>query len=67
MSEDSEVRTATLFELNKRLTSLASQANAPQDSDDRRLARRILSGVQAGSRGIPDPEYQELLSRVKPD
>jgi hypothetical protein len=65
LSEDIETRAASIFSLNKLLTDLSAKSRESADSGERRLARRVLSGVQAGSRGIPDPEFQDLLTRVR--
>jgi len=58
-------RTASLKELSERLPKLSAQANASQDSPDRRMARRLLAGVFADARGFDDPDYKKLLDGLK--
>jgi pimeloyl-ACP methyl ester carboxylesterase len=65
LADDSEVHAESLRGLRQRLTTLSAQAKAAQDSPTRRLARRVLAGVAAGSRGIDDREYQELVDSVR--
>jgi|SRR5579871_684782 len=65
-ANDDEQRSSLLNELRGRLTDLSNQARAAADSPERRMARRILSGLIAGSRGIDNPEYLELLKTVRP-
>ena len=54
-------KTAALSELRQRWKKLSDQARKPEDSSDRRLARRVLSGLAAG-RSATDPEYLEDYS-----
>jgi poly(3-hydroxybutyrate) depolymerase len=61
---DANERTASLKQLGEKLPELASQANAAKDSAERRLARRLLSGVLADARGIEDAEYQKLIESL---
>jgi pimeloyl-ACP methyl ester carboxylesterase len=65
LGDDSEVHAESLQALRQRLTILSAQAKAAEDSSMRRLARRVLAGVSAGSRGIDDREYQELVDSVR--
>lgn len=51
--------------LRERLIALSRQAKAPADSEDRRLARRLLRGIIASSRGNSDPELQSLVVEVR--
>lgn len=65
LGDDSEQRSDTLWKLRQTLTALSTQAKESTDSSGRRMARRILAGVAAGSRGIGDKEYQELIDSVR--
>ncbi|HXP83133.1 MAG TPA: hypothetical protein VN841_00345 [Bryobacteraceae bacterium] len=65
LGDDSEKRSESLWKLRQSLTALSAQAKAADDSPGRRMARRILAGVAAGSRGIGDKEYQELVDSVR--
>jgi hypothetical protein len=55
-----------LAALRERLTKLSTQAKAPDDSPQRRMARRVLRGVMADNPGQYDPDLQKLLDEVKP-
>jgi predicted esterase len=55
---------ATLAQLRDMLHRLAAQSKAAGDSEDRRIARRILSVLGAGE--IEDPGLQDLLKDVRP-
>jgi predicted esterase len=64
---DPEHRAASLGLLRDRLTRLARQAQAPQDSLGRRMARRVLRGMMAGNFDrAKDPEYRKLLEELRP-
>jgi hypothetical protein len=52
-------------QLKERVTALLAQSEAADDSEDRRIARRVLSNFAASSRGIRDPQYQELLDAIR--
>lgn len=52
--------------LRDRVTSLLAQAKAAEDSENRRIARRVLANFAAFPRGIHDPQYQELLDAIRP-
>ncbi len=52
--------------LRERLTKLGEDAKAPEDSAQRRMARRVIRGVIADNAGRPDPEYRKLLEEVRP-
>lgn len=65
LGDGSETRADSLRALRQRLTTLSAQAKAVQDSSTRRMARRVLAGVAAGSRGIDDREYQALVDSVR--
>jgi poly(3-hydroxybutyrate) depolymerase len=63
---DAEARASALTHLESRLLDLAKQANAPEDSPARRLARRIVNGISASGRGDDDPEYQQIIRKLRP-
>jgi len=50
--------------LKERVTTLLARSKAADDSEGRRIARRVLSNFAASSRGIRDPQYQELLDAI---
>jgi predicted esterase len=51
--------------LKERVTALLAQSRAADDSEDRRIARRVLANFAASTRGIRDPQYQELLDAIR--
>jgi hypothetical protein len=51
--------------LKERVTGLLAQSKAADDSEDRRIARRVLANFAASPRGIRDPQYQELLDAIR--
>jgi hypothetical protein len=53
-------------QLKERVTQLLAQSKAPEDSSERRIARRVLTGFSASSRSIRDPAFQELLNQIRP-
>lgn len=59
-------RLSSLNKLKERLTALSRQANAPADSPERRMARRILGGVFIDFRAVPDAEYQKFVDGIRP-
>lgn len=52
--------------LRDRVTKLLEQSTSGEDSTDRRIARRVLTGLSASSRSIRNPEFQELLNQIRP-
>jgi hypothetical protein len=78
--EDLELRTtAEVYQLRDRMNSAAGfpklkervmklleQSKSTQDSTDRRIARRVLTGLSASSRSIKNPDFQELLNEIRP-
>jgi hypothetical protein len=52
--------------LKERVTKLLEQSRAAEDSPDRRIARRVLTGLRSSSGGIRNPEFQELLNQIRP-
>ena len=51
--------------LRERLTKLSARAKAPEDSADRRTARRVLNNVFSDPSGREDPDYRKLLDEVR--
>jgi dienelactone hydrolase len=56
-----ENRPQALLELRQRWKELSDRARKPDDSPDRRLARRVLTGLSA-STTTKDPEYLQIIS-----
>jgi len=52
--------------LKDRVAQLLAQSKAAEDSTGRRIARRVLTGLNASSRSIRDPAFQELLNQIRP-
>ncbi|HSR06679.1 MAG TPA: hypothetical protein VLM42_05980, partial [Bryobacteraceae bacterium] len=52
--------------LKARVMQLLEQSKSAEDSTDRRIARRVLTGLSASSRSIHNPEFQELLNQIRP-
>jgi hypothetical protein len=63
---DREVRGRAITQLQGRFVTLQRQATAASDTPERRMARRILSGVLAGARGLGDDEYLKLVEGFRP-
>ena len=57
---------ASFARLKGRVLKLLAQSKAADDSPDRRIARRILTGFSASSRSIRNPQFQELLNQIRP-
>ncbi len=56
----------SLAHLRERLEKLARQATAAEDSEPRRMARRVLRGVLAESNArAADPDYRKLLDSIR--
>lgn len=80
LEEETELRTqAEVYQYRDRMTNsvnfgklknlvmqLLEQSKAAEDSTDRRIARRVLTGLNASSRSIRNPEFQELLNLIRP-
>jgi pimeloyl-ACP methyl ester carboxylesterase len=66
LTDDPNARASNLKELKDRLQALSRQANAPADSPDRRMARRILGGIFIDSRSVDDQEYQNFVDTLRP-
>jgi hypothetical protein len=56
---------ASFAKLKERVTALLAQSKAADDSEDRRIARRVLANFAASSRGVRDPQYKELLDAIR--
>jgi dienelactone hydrolase len=57
---------ASFTKLKERVTALLAQSKAAEDSENRRIARRVLSNFAASTRSVRDPQYQELLDSIRP-
>jgi poly(3-hydroxybutyrate) depolymerase len=58
-------RQAALGELRERWKALSEQANAPTDSMERRLARRVLTGLSAGGASTTDADYLAIIREYR--
>ena len=56
---------ASFANLKERVDGLLAQSKAANDSEDRRIARRVLANFVASSRAIRDPQYQQLLEAIR--
>jgi poly(3-hydroxybutyrate) depolymerase len=52
--------------LKERVTALVAESRTADDSEGRRIARRVLANFAASARGIRDPQYRELLDAIRP-
>jgi len=59
------LRGESMERLKARVMELSRQAKSPDDSTDRRIARRILSGFGASFRGVRDPQLQEIVTEAR--
>ncbi|HEY2382010.1 MAG TPA: hypothetical protein VGK48_12595 [Terriglobia bacterium] len=57
-------RAGALADLRQRLKKLSEQAKQPEDSSQRRLARRTLSGLRAGGH-TADQEYLKMIREYR--
>jgi hypothetical protein len=57
---------ASFAKLKERVTALLAQSKVADDSEDRRIARRVIANFAAASRSTRDPQYQELLDSIRP-
>lgn len=55
-----------LQRLQARVRQLLAQSKAEQDSTDRQIARRVLTGFAASSRGVRNDAVQSLLNEIRP-
>jgi len=60
----SDDRLDALAELRRRWRDLSAMAKRPDDSADRRLARRVLSGLTAGP-PTSDADYQQIINEFR--
>lgn len=51
--------------LKEHVDGLLAQSKVAEDSEDRRIARRVLANFVASSQTIRDPQYQELLDTIR--
>jgi dienelactone hydrolase len=63
--EESDASAAAFAQLKATLLGLKRQSDAPQDSADRRRARRLIGGIVTGSGRIEDPEFRKLLDQIR--
>ena len=56
-----EERTATLASLERQWKALSERAKQSRDSSERRVARRVLSGLAAGM-ATKDPDYLKIIA-----
>jgi hypothetical protein len=56
---------ASFASLKEGVDGLLAQSKAANDSEDRRIARRVLANFAASERGVRDPQYQELLDAIR--
>jgi pimeloyl-ACP methyl ester carboxylesterase len=66
LTDDPNARASNLKELKSRLQAWSRLANAPVDSPERRMARRIMGGIFIDSRSIDDQEYQNFVDGLRP-
>jgi len=64
LANDAE-RTRALNELRRQWKELSEQANKPDDSSDRRLARRVL-GLLGSTVTTKDADYLKIISEYRP-
>jgi predicted esterase len=60
----SDERIDALAELRRRWRDLSVMARRPDDSADRRLARRVLTGLAAGA-PASDADYQQIINEFR--
>ena len=61
-SDDSDGR--TLLELRQRWKELSEKSKKPEDSSERRLARRVL-GTLSATVASTDPDYLKIISEYR--
>ncbi len=54
-----------LSSLQSFVGSLLEVANQDTDSSERRIARRVLAGLHASRRGVPNPKFQEWMREIE--
>ncbi len=55
---------AALVSLKSFVGSLLDSARQKADSSERRIARRVLAGLRASRRGVPNQKYQQLMQDI---
>jgi poly(3-hydroxybutyrate) depolymerase len=55
-----------LTKLKNRLSTLDATSKGADDNYERRVARRVIGGFFASSRGVRDPELQTFLDTIRP-
>ena len=65
LEDGGDARTASLSQLKDRLTKLSQQAAGSEDTQERRMARRLLGGIFVDSRAVPDQEYQKFVDSLR--
>jgi predicted esterase len=60
-----DTRSQALLELRQRWKDLAEKAAKPEDSQQRRFARRLLANLSAGLTST-DPEYLKIVDEYRP-
>jgi poly(3-hydroxybutyrate) depolymerase len=66
LEDGGQARASSLSQLKDRLTKLAVQAAGPDDTAERRMARRLMGGILVDSRSVPDEEYQKFVDSLRP-
>ena len=61
----SDDHAALLADLRRRWQTVSEAAKKPEDSSERRLARRVLSGLNANLRST-DPDYLKIIADYRP-
>jgi len=61
----SDDRPVLLADLRRRWQSVSDAAKKPEESSERRLARRVLSGLNANLRST-DPDYLRIIAEYRP-
>jgi poly(3-hydroxybutyrate) depolymerase len=62
-----EQRASALAQLRSRWKHLAAESAAPEDTPERRIARRVSRGLSMSARDrIQDPDYQKILAEYRP-
>ncbi len=65
LGDGGDARAASFSQLKERLTKLAQQAAGPEDTPERRMARRLLGGIYLDSRAVPDEEYRKFVDSLR--
>lgn len=61
---DADARQAALADLRRIWKDLAARAKRPDDSPDRRFARRVLGGLSIAT-STTDPEYRKIIDEFR--